>query len=317
MLRFFRIERPTIATLRPTWTATSIACCIRWTFEANETTRIAAAAQRDQRPERLADEPLGAGHPGPLGVGRVAEQQVDALVAELGEPADVGLEPVDGRVVELPVAGVEDAAGGRLEHDRDAVRDRVRHAHEVERERADLDLLVRSSASCSSVDAERPCSSSFDLIRPSVSFVAITLSQSTSRSRYGSPPTWSSWPCVSTTALTRFALEVADVGQDEVDAEVLVAREREAGVDDDDLVAVLVDGHVLADLAEAAERDDPQAHARECMRARNGRAARPRRARAGRAGRGSRAPARARPRSPRRAAAGGRRPRGRAGSAPP
>ena len=47
-------------------------------------------------------------------------------------------------------------------------------------------------------------------------------------------------------------------GQDEVDAEVLVAREREPGVDDDDLAAVLVDGHVLADLAEAAERDDAQ-----------------------------------------------------------
>ena len=39
---------------------------------------------------------------------------------------------------------------------------------------------------------------------------------------------------------------------------MLVAREREPGVDDDDLVADLVDGHVLADLAEAAERDDPE-----------------------------------------------------------
>ena len=59
------------------------------------------------------------------------------------------------------------------------------------------------TASCSSVEADRPCSSSFDLISPSVSFVAITRSQSTWRSRYGSPPTWSSCPCVSTTALTR------------------------------------------------------------------------------------------------------------------
>ena len=49
--------------------------------------------------------------------------------------------------------------------------------------------------------------------------------------------------------------EVADVRQDEVDAEVLVAREGEARVDDDDLVAVLVDGHVLADLAEAAQAE--------------------------------------------------------------
>ena len=50
--------------------------------------------------------------------------------------------------------------------------------------------------------------------------------------------------------------EVREVGQHEVDAEVLVAREREPGVDDDRSPARLVDGHVLADLAEAAERDD-------------------------------------------------------------
>src|SRR5438874_5596813 len=37
---------------------------------------------------------------------------------------------------------------------------------------------------------------------------------------------------------------------------MLVAREREPGVDDDDRAVRLVDGHVLADLAEAAERDD-------------------------------------------------------------
>ena len=50
--------------------------------------------------------------------------------------------------------------------------------------------------------------------------------------------------------------EVAEVREDEVDAEVLVAREREAGVDDDELAVGLDDGHVLADLAEPAERDD-------------------------------------------------------------
>ena len=50
--------------------------------------------------------------------------------------------------------------------------------------------------------------------------------------------------------------QVADVGQHEVDAEHVVAREREPAVDDDDLAAVLHGGHVLADLAEAAERDD-------------------------------------------------------------
>ncbi len=44
-------------------------------------------------------------------------------------------------------------------------------------------------------------------------------------------------------------LEVAEVRQHEVDAEVLVAREGKAGVDDDDVLAELEDGHVLSDLA--------------------------------------------------------------------
>jgi hypothetical protein len=50
--------------------------------------------------------------------------------------------------------------------------------------------------------------------------------------------------------------QVADVGQDQVDAEVLVARKREPRVDDDDLAVELEHGHVLADLADPAERDD-------------------------------------------------------------
>ena len=53
-------------------------------------------------------------------------------------------------------------------------------------------------------------------------------------------------------------LEVADVGDDEVDAEHLLVREHEAAVDDDDVVAVLEDVHVLADLPHPAERDDAE-----------------------------------------------------------
>ena len=40
MFTFLRIERPTIATLRSVWIATSIACCTRCTFEANDVTKI-------------------------------------------------------------------------------------------------------------------------------------------------------------------------------------------------------------------------------------------------------------------------------------
>ena len=45
-----------------------------------------------------------------------------------------------------------------------------------------------------------------------------------------------------------------EVGEDEVDPEVLVTGEGEAGVDHDDAALALDRGHVLADLAEAAKR---------------------------------------------------------------
>ena len=66
--------------------------------------------------------------------------------------------------------------------------------------------------------------------------------------------------------LDRPVVEVREVREHEVDAEVLVARERETGVDDDRRLAELEDGHVLPDLAETAERDDPEraTHRPEC-----------------------------------------------------
>ena len=72
---------------------------------------------------------------------------------------------------------------------------------------------------------------------------------------------WSSWPWVMKMALnlSRLLLDVADVRDDEVDAEHLLFGEHEAGVDGDHVVAVLEQHHVLADLAETAEGDDAKA----------------------------------------------------------
>ena len=197
---------------------------------------------------------------GALGVRRVAEQQVDAAVAELGEPADVGAQAVDRRVVELVVAGVEDAPARRLEHDR---RPRPGSSAPCGRTRCGT-ARARSaspsgSTSRSSAARSRPCSSSFDLTRPSVSRVAQISATRASRIRYGSAPTWSSCPCVSTTRADRRSRSrrYAKSGRIEVDAEVLVAREREPGVDrrrSSPSASKTV--MFLPDLAEAAERDD-------------------------------------------------------------
>ena len=50
-----------------------------------------------------------------------------------------------------------------------------------------------------------------------------------------------------------------EVGQDQVDAGLVDVREQHSTVDDEQLAAVLEDGHVAADRAEPAERGDPQA----------------------------------------------------------
>src|SRR5438477_502672 len=150
MLMFFRIERPTTQTFRPTSTATSIACCIRWTFEANDATSTR-----------------------PVSTGMIWRK---ASPTSRSEPVTPGR----SALVESPSS-------------RSTPR-------------------VPSSAS-------RPTS-----VRPQG---GLEIGQ------------------------------VREVGQHQIDAEVLVAREREARVDDDDLAVGLEDGHILADLAEAAKRDDP------------------------------------------------------------
>ncbi len=57
------------------------------------------------------------------------------------------------------------------------------------------------------------------------------------------------------------AVEVAEVGQDQVHAGLVGIGEQDAAVHDEQAAAVLEDRHVPADLAEAAQGDDAQAAA--------------------------------------------------------
>jgi hypothetical protein len=160
-------------------------------------------------------------------------------------------------VVELVVARVHDPPARCLQHHRDVVRDRVRHPDEVQRERTDLDrrvrridllelrrvrqaVLVELRLDQPEREPGREHAADLDLAQHVRERADVVLMPVREHDRVH--------PDV---------LEVAEVGQHEIDAEVLVPREREPGVDDDRSSVVLVDGHVLADLAEPAERDDP------------------------------------------------------------
>ena len=139
---------------------------------------------------------------GPLGVRGVAEQQVDARVADLGEPPDVGADPVDRRVVDLVVARC-----GRSGRRASRARSRPRPGSSApSRTNSSLER-----ARCSTGPPSGSISHQLGRAQQAV-LVELRLDQAereprrpdsappTSRSRYGSAPTWSSWPCVSTTA---------------------------------------------------------------------------------------------------------------------
>ena len=66
--------------------------------------------------------------------------------------------------------------------------------------------------------------------------------------------------------VVRALAQVGEVGQHEIDPQHVGGREPQPGVDDDDPALVLDDRHVLADLAQAAERQDPQRRSRALTR---------------------------------------------------
>ena len=87
----------------------------------------------EQPTQGAADRTLRRGEARLLGVGRIAQQQRDALVAEGRESRDVGAATVDGREVEFEVTRVHDDA------DVGAKGQRVRARHRVG-DRDELDL---------------------------------------------------------------------------------------------------------------------------------------------------------------------------------
>ena len=105
------------------------------------------------------------------------------------------------------------------------------------------------------------CSWSLASMKARVSLEPISGMSGFSRSRYGTAPMWSSWPWVRTMRLdvVQAVPDGVEVRQDQVDAGLVLLGEEHAAVDDQQAAAVLEDRHVAADLAEAAERGDPQA----------------------------------------------------------
>ena len=140
--------------------------------------------------EHRADLALGGREAGHLGVGRVDEEQVDALFAEPGERAQVGEPAVERQLVHLEVAGVQHEAGRRADRDGERVGDRVVDRDELEVERAERrSCRPRSTVERVRLDAGAPCSFASTSARVSLEPISgmsgLQLAAGTARRRCG------------------------------------------------------------------------------------------------------------------------------------
>ena len=209
------------------------------------------------------DVALGGGEAGDLGVGRVGHEQVHALLAEPGEGAQVGDPVVQRELVHLEVAGVQDQAGAGADRDGERVGDGVVDGHELEVERAERDpvallddvvdrLLEPVLAQLAAEQGEgqlradeRDVAALAEEVRRGADVVLVAVGEDQRLD------------------LVELVADRVEVGEDQVDTGVVVLGEEDAAVDDQQAVVVLEDGHVATDLAEPAERDDPESPLRQ------------------------------------------------------
>ena len=146
-----------------------------------------------------------------------------------------------------------DGAGGRADGDGERIGDRVVDRDELELERAELLVLAL-------LDGEA--------VRPDAVLLELRLGERERQARADDRDVLLELEQVGNGAdvvlvsvrehdaddVVEPALDRLEVGQDQVDARLVLLGEEHAAVDDEELAAVLEDGHVAADLAEAAER---------------------------------------------------------------
>ena len=200
----------------------------------------------------------------PLGIGGFTHEQQHALIADLADAGDVHHLAVHRGEIQLEVAGVEQDAERRADRDRAGVGNRVVDADKLRRELAELHgvaglhgvqmrrMRQRMLGQLLLHDAERERRAVNIRVdraqdvgqRADVILVSVRQKDAAD--------------------LLLVLFEVGDVRDDQVNAQHIFVRECDAAVHDDDVVAVLDHGHVLADLVQTAERGDADLAGRPC-----------------------------------------------------
>ena len=206
--------------------------------------------------ERFAHLALAHRVAGALHVGGVRHQRQHALVAQRGEASQIHQLPVDGRKVHLEVARMHDHANRRMNRQRAGSGDGMAHLEKFHAEHAQRHGVVRRD------DVHFHAAQQLVLLE-------LALDQRRGQPRgvhrggnlaqhVGRGADVILVPVRDQIAAHAAAVhgKVGNVGNHEVDARHILAGKDGAHVDDDDVVSVFKRGHVLADFAQPAQRDD-------------------------------------------------------------
>jgi hypothetical protein len=228
----------------------------------------ASAAVLEHRVDRRRDVALGRREAGHLGIRRVGEEQVDTLLAETGEGAQVGDAAVERQLIHLEVAGVQRDARRSLDRHGEGVGDRVVDRDELELERTEvhdvalghrvlgrvlelvlLELRLEEGQRQLGAD-DRDVAALAQQVRDTADVVLVAVRQDDADD------------------VLQTVTDRTEVGEDQIDTGLGLLGEEDAAVDDEDLAAVLERRHVASDLAESSQRDDAQGAFGQCGRSR-------------------------------------------------
>ena len=199
---------------------------------------------------------LGGGEAGALGVGGIAQQRQHALFAVLGKGGQVGGPAREGGVVHLEVAGLEHDARRALDGEGHRVGDGVVHMDGLDGKAAQLELapggdlhqlgaaqqavllqLVLDEADGEPGGVDRQVHL-LEQVGQRADVVLVAVGDDDALD------------------LILVLHHIGEVGDDQVHAEHVAVREDEAAVHDHHVALALVEGDVLAHLAQAPQGDD-------------------------------------------------------------
>ena len=217
----------------------------------------AAGGSAEDLIEGRTDHPFGGCPAGTFGIGRIGQQHIHAAGGELGQLGEIGRPVIHRGLVELVIAGVDDQPGRGGDAQADGIRDGVADMEGLDLERADLEGLAGLDGVQIGL-AGQTVACQFDLDQ------AAGQGRGIDRGRHVRQQVLDGTDMVLVTVgdddpmhLGGMVAQILEIRDDVVHPEHVIIGEHQAGIHDQDVAVVFVGHHVLADLAQAAEGDDP------------------------------------------------------------